>query len=390
MAVEKEVAARMKVLLYADFRSPHARGWRDGLVAAGLEVVAVSSELVEDEEIFVPSGSVSRLRQNYLDAGRQRETWTRSMVRKLSTKQVVHTFIYFMRRKSLKRDLLRLIELHQPDLVHALRLPYEGITALAARSRVPVVVSSWGLDFVPQAQKDPILRALLRSWLSSAAGFQYDSPNDFLRALEYGVSPSVPALHAAGNFGVDESMFYVSDEKIPGLVVYARKATANCNFFGFIEAALSLSQSTGSTFVGVGLDKIEREVVGRFGEYDHDRLRLIGELDRAEFARLIRSAHVVVSPSYWEGMPNTVLEAAASGARIVAGDLPQLRELMDFGVDIDLIDASESNQIAQAIERQLSSIPDMSTTALPDQYSRSMNCIRVREFYDAVLSTVRL
>ena len=375
----------MKVLLYADFRSPHARGWQAGLIMAGIEVLAVSSEPADGVGVVTPSDSISRARQRYVDSGRQRRGLLRSLVRRLSAVQIFHSMLQLVRGKSRRQDLLRSIDQFKPDLVHALRLPYEGITALSAGSNVPVVVSSWGSDFIPQARQDPILRAWLCKYLSSADGYQYDSPADLGRALEYGLPLSAPSIHSAGNFGVDDALFYISDETIPGLVVYARKATLNNNYFGFVEAALKLMKTTDATFIGVGLDKIADEVTFRFGEYDHVRLRLIGELTREEFARTIRSAQVVVSPSHWDGMPNTILEAAASGARIVAGDLPQLRALMAVGIDIELVDAGSSAQIAQAIERQLLSRSAPRAASLPDEYSRSQNVARIRNFYESVI-----
>lgn len=376
----------MKVLVYADFRSPHARGWRQGLVAAGMDVLAVSSEPVDDLSIVSPSDSVSLARQNYVKSGTNKTSRFRTLVRKVSALQLVHSLIQLLRSKSRTRDLVRNVVSFKPDVVHALRLPYEGVTALASRLPVPVIVSSWGLDFVPQASSDPLLRFWLRKYLPTAAAFQYDSPKDLVNARSYGLPDTTPSLFAAGNFGIDESLFYPSDEVVPGLVIYARKAMPNCNYFGFVEAAIQLLDTTDATFVGIGLDKIEDEVVRRFGDYDHDRLRLIGEVDMVEFARLIRTAHVVVSPSYWDGMPVTILDAAASGARIVAGDLPQLRELVNLGVDMMLIDASETAAIAEGIESQLGATSVTRTATLPEVYDRAKNTVRVSELYSAALA----
>lgn len=375
----------MKVLLYADFRSPHARGWRDGLLEAGIEVLTVSSERIESSGSKMPSDRMSLLRERFVRASKDRGGRVGSMMRKLGEIQVVHSMIQLIRSKSRRHLLLNSIDTFRPDLVHALRLPYEGITALSSKTSTPVIVSSWGQDFVPQARRDPILKAWLHANLRSAAGFQYDSPSDLVRARDYGFPRDNPTLHAAANFGVDKSLFYDSGEQTRGLVLYARKATANCNYFGFVEAALSLMETTDATFIGIGLEKIQQEVTRRYGKYDTARLRLIEEVDHDEFARLIRSAEVVVSPAYTDGMPITILDAAASGARIVAGELPQLRELVDIGVDIELIDPRESHQIARAIERQLNSKKTSNTVVLPEQYSRLRNLTRVREFYEQVL-----
>lgn len=378
----------MKVLLYADFRSPHALGWRAGLKAAGIDVLAISSEAVDVDEIISPSGSISRIRQSYVADSVAKTSRSRTLRGWLASQQLTHSAVQVIRARSRRRDLTNAVTTFQPDLVHALRLPYEGITALSTIARtspVPIVVSSWGQDFEPQASSDPLLRFWLSRHLRHAAGFQFDSTSDLARARRYGLRPSVPTLHAAGNFGVDESLFHSADPKVDGLVVYARKAVPSCNYLGFIEASLDLMKTTTATFVGVGLEHLIPEVVERYGEFDRDRLRLVGQLPGNDFAALLRSAQVIVSPSYSDGMPVTVLGAVASGSRIVAGRLPQLEELVDQGADIVLVDAHETSEIAAGIAAQLGSGVSVSAT-LPEQYSRSANALRVPDFYAQVLA----
>jgi len=375
----------MRVLIYGDFRSPHAIGWKEGVEAAGIEVLALSSEPTAEAGVFGPTGAVARGRQKFVAAQKQRKGRSTQLLRWLSARQIVHSIVQIVRGRSRTQDLRAAVERFNPDLVHALRLPYEGLTALASRVDVPVVVSSWGQDFDPQARADPLLRHWIRKHLPSAAGFQFDSHDDHEHARSFGLPVSVPSLHAAGNFGVNVELAGGSDAIVAGRVVYARKVSPNCNYFGFIEAALRLIDSTDAQFIGVGLGKLEDEVVKKFGDYDHTRLELVGELERDEFDALVRSAEVVVSPSYSDGMPITVLQAAASGAKIVAGELPQLRSLRDCGVLIDLIDARSASQIADGIERQLSAPSPSNAVQFPPEYSRSANIARVIDFYEQVL-----
>jgi len=379
----------MKVALYGDFRSPHARGWRDGLVSAGIDVLAISSELEASDDAVRPTGLVSAARQRYVESrGRAGNNPLQALVEKASQIQTLHSLVQLGRGRARRADLADAVRSFRPDLVHALRLPYEGVTALSSGHTVPTIVSSWGQDFVPQASSDPLLRRWLQKYLPKAAGFQHDSPADLDRALRLGLSPDAPTLYAAGNFGVDETQFHPRTSKIPGRVVYARKATSNCNYFGFIEAAISLMKRTDATFVGVGLSRLESEVVRRFGDYDHSRLQLIDEIGLDEFAAVVRSASVVVSPSYSDGMPVTVLGAVASGARIVAGELPQLRDLVTAGADIELVDATSTEAIERGIELMLTT-PGRSQSELPSPFSRRENQHRVPHFYDSVMAAHR-
>jgi hypothetical protein len=377
----------MKVALYGDFRSPHAIGWRDGLYSAGIDVLAVSSEPVDDVTVIGPTGGVSAVRQQYVESrsGNEKTSFVQAAVGGAARIQFLHSLVQVSRARARRLDLGGAVDAFKPDIVHALRLPYEGVVALESAFDVPTVVSSWGQDFVPQASSDPLLRHWLKRYLPRAAGFQYDSPDDLDRALRLGLSADVPSLYAAGNFGVDENLFHDRDTKVVGRVVYARKATPNCNYFGFIEAALSLIRRTDATFVGIGLSRLESEVVRRYGDYDHSRLQLIGEMGMSDFAKTVREASVIVSPSYSDGMPITILGAVASRARIVAGDLPQLRELVEQGADITLVDATSALSIETGIEKQLRAT-GRAEAGLPDVFSRSENRRRVTEFYGDVLA----
>jgi glycosyltransferase involved in cell wall biosynthesis len=54
-----------------------------------------------------------------------------------------------------------------------------------------------------------------------------------------------------------------------------------------------------------------------------------GPLPQLDLASLMRKAHVMVLPSLFEGLPLIVLEAIASGCRVVATDLPGTREIYE-------------------------------------------------------------
>jgi glycosyltransferase involved in cell wall biosynthesis len=60
-----------------------------------------------------------------------------------------------------------------------------------------------------------------------------------------------------------------------------------------------------------------------------------GRVDQRSLAALMRSCHVFVLPSLYEGLPLVLLEALASGCRVVATDLPGCRELLaEAGPDL--------------------------------------------------------
>jgi glycosyltransferase involved in cell wall biosynthesis len=64
-----------------------------------------------------------------------------------------------------------------------------------------------------------------------------------------------------------------------------------------------------------------------------------------------RDAHIAVLPSYREGLPKALLEAAACGRAIVATDVPGCREIARDGVNALLVPVRDTHALAAALER---------------------------------------
>ena len=63
------------------------------------------------------------------------------------------------------------------------------------------------------------------------------------------------------------------------------------------------------------------------------------------------AAHIAVLPSRREGLPKSLLEAAACGRPIVATDVPGCREIAQAGVNALLIPPDDPAALAEAIDR---------------------------------------
>ena len=70
-----------------------------------------------------------------------------------------------------------------------------------------------------------------------------------------------------------------------------------------------------------------------------------------DVADVIASAHVVVLPSFREGLPKTLLEAAASGRAMIASDIAGCRMVVREGVTGLLVPVANSGALAQAMLR---------------------------------------
>lgn len=71
----------------------------------------------------------------------------------------------------------------------------------------------------------------------------------------------------------------------------------------------------------------------------------------------IEAAHCVVLPSYREGAPRTLIEAAAIGRPLIASDVPGCRDIVDHGKNGQLCTVRDADSLASAMRRFLDMEP---------------------------------
>ncbi|WP_029942232.1 glycosyltransferase family 4 protein [Sphingomonas astaxanthinifaciens] len=89
----------------------------------------------------------------------------------------------------------------------------------------------------------------------------------------------------------------------------------------------------------------------------------------------IAAADAVILPSYREGMPKALLEAAAMGRPLLAADVPGCREIVRDGMNGLLFEVRSATSIAEAVERFLAAGP-----AQWQQWGREARVIAEREY----------
>jgi glycosyltransferase involved in cell wall biosynthesis len=78
-------------------------------------------------------------------------------------------------------------------------------------------------------------------------------------------------------------------------------------------------------------------------------IELLGQV--SDMAALFASADMVVLPSYREGLPKSLIEAAACALPLVTTDAPGCREVVTHEVDGLLVPVKHATALANAIER---------------------------------------
>lgn len=261
-------------------------------------------------------------------------------------------------------EIRRLVDRIQPDLVHAMRIPFEGMAAALAAPAAPLLVSVWGNDFTLYAPANPLLGALTRRVMRRADALHVDCARDLRLARVWGYDASKPAVVLPGSGGVDLAVFHPgpeADENVDlgirpdqpvvinprGIRAYVRNDT----FFQAIPLVLERRANTVFLCCGMRGEPLAERWVARLG-IAH-AVRLLPGVPRDRLAGLFRLAQVSVSPSVHDGTPNTLLEAMACGSLPVLGDIESIREWVTDGVNGLLCDPGDPASLAEAILRAL-------------------------------------
>jgi len=344
----------MRLLFVADGRSPITRSWLQYWIERGDRVHLASTFACEplsglDGLSIVPAAfSAAR------DAAGRSASTRRNPIWGARTLQLRAALRHWLGPLSLPRagKILRdLVDAFRPDLVHALRIPYEGMLAANAGLSVPLVVSVWGNDFTLHAPASPLMRQHTRWTMLVADALTADCQRDVRLAREWGLDADKPTLVVPGNGGLDLSIFHPPSSPADGpLVVNPRGFRAyvrNDTFFRAIPLILASRPDVRFACPAMAGEPQAEAWLDELGI--RHAVELMPSLPRPGLADLFRRAQVLVSPSTHDGTPNSLLEGMACGCFPVAGDLESIREWINPGMNGLLVDPSDPQALATAV-----------------------------------------
>jgi glycosyltransferase involved in cell wall biosynthesis len=352
----------MHLMLVADGRSPITRAWLAMLRPLGWRLSLVSTypcpappEVAHFAVVPVAFGAAG----GAASGGQGRTTFHKHL------RQPLQTLRYWLGPLSLSLyapRLRRVVHEWQPDLVHALRIPYEGMLATAAGLPLPLVLSIWGNDLTLHAYGSPWMRQLTRRALRRANGLITDCRRDLHLARLWGFDPARPSLVVPGNGGLD--LERLPTQRAPLGEPWAARLQGDeahwvLNPRGIRQYVLSDLFFQIIPLVRERLPDVRFLCPGMAGQPQAEawvrRLRLdeavvlLPSLPQGQLWDLFARAAVMISLTTHDGTPNTLLEAMAWGCFPVVGDLESLREWICPGVNGLLVDLRQPQAIAEAV-----------------------------------------
>jgi hypothetical protein len=289
----------------------------------------------------------------------------------------------------------------QPDLVHALRIPYEGMLASCLGPATPLVISTWGNDITLHARGSFLMSRLTRTVFKRANGLISDTQRDIRLAREWGFSADKPVLSVPGSGGVHLDQSSSSEgwegfpEELPDapIVVNPRgQRPGSLRQDVFFQAIPLVAQEIPQALFVCPSLRGEIEFEGWVAQLGiQSNTRLWPRLTQAQLWNLFRKSQVFVSPSLHDGTSNALLESMACGCFPVVGDIESMREWVKDGVNGYLVDATRAQSIADAITRAIKqpalrrAAAKYNAALIAERAEYEANMLRVEKFYEEII-----
>jgi glycosyltransferase involved in cell wall biosynthesis len=249
----------------------------------------------------------------------------------------------------------------KPDIVHHFTIKCVLYGSIAARrtgiSAVVNAITGLGYVFVNQDLEARLLRPLIKSFYRYALkGTQviFENPDDQKMFLEMGLLKPDQVNLILGT-GVDTGQFVPLGEpdNIP-LVAMPSRMLWDKGVGDFVEAGAILRKSGMNArfaLVGAGDPQNPSGIsMEQLGVWQKE-----GNVEwwgwQEDIGAVFALAHIICLPSYREGIPRVLVEAAACARPIITTDVPGCREVVLEGVNGLLIPPHDPLRLAEALKK---------------------------------------
>lgn len=257
------------------------------------------------------------------------------------------------------RRIKAIYEQEKPDLVHHFTIKCDIYGSLAAKEIgiKSIVNSITGLGYMFLSEKPhvkvirEVVKKLYRKALKGTEVI-FENPDDrnlFLEMELVGEENS----HIILGTGIDTEKFLpVPPPNSVPLTILPSRMIWDKGIGEFVEAARMIRDSgVNARFALVGNNDIGNPACIPFDQLTQWQKE--GNVEwwgwQDDVATVISMSHIVCLPSYREGLPKILIEAASCGRPIVSTDVPGCREAVDDGINGFLVPAKNAESLKEAL-----------------------------------------
>lgn len=259
----------------------------------------------------------------------------------------------------LKRRYQRHFQKLKPDVVFSYTIKNNLFGALAAkRLKIPFVpnVTGLGTAFLSSGALQRIAEALYRSAFAGLPIVFFQNEDDNALFVERGLVAPDQARLLPGS-GIDLLRFSASPlpaEESPMTFLMIARLLKDKGVVEYVEAARIVKKKFPHTRFQIlgAIGSENRTAIGSDTVDEWIREGAVEYLGTTNDVRpAIEAATCVVLPSYREGAPRTLIEAAAMGRPLIATDVPGCRSVLDHEITGYLCEVRSAESLSSSIER---------------------------------------
>jgi glycosyltransferase involved in cell wall biosynthesis len=260
------------------------------------------------------------------------------------------------------QKLTDILKTEEPVLVHHFTIKPVLYGSLAARiAHIPAVVNSvtgLGYIFLTGGLTGRFLRFLVLPMYRIAFAHPnlqviFENGNDQNTFIRFGLIKSQDTYIIHG-VGVDTEWFFPIPEPAanPPLIVFPARMLLDKGLGTLIDAARILKQKQDVRIILVGEpDPGNPATVSKDMLKDWEKEGLVEWWGfQREMCKIYQNAHIITLPSFGEGLPTVLIEAAACGRPIVTTDVSGCRDVVKDGINGLLVPPNDPASLADALE----------------------------------------
>jgi colanic acid/amylovoran biosynthesis glycosyltransferase len=243
----------------------------------------------------------------------------------------------------------RLVRDLDPDVLHVHWIIPQGLVALVAKGRRPMLVTTLGGDLY--GLRDPVTRLLIKAVLRRTAAVTTMNEDMRQRVIDLGARPEHVTVLPMGA-DVDGIRALTSGvNPVAGRILFVGRLVEKKGA-GVLLAAMRLPPAQGYELRIVGGGPLRQDLEALAEGLP---VTFLGALHRSELALEYAAASVVVFPSVLassgdqDGLPVALLEAMAAGRPVIVSALPGLADAVEDGVSGRVVRSGDPQSLAAAI-----------------------------------------
>lgn len=257
-------------------------------------------------------------------------------------------------------EIYNLLKEINPNIAHFVTIKpvlYGGVASrfLSINKKV-FSISGLGFIFIKQGLKATLVRMLIKTMYKFALGGKnshviVQNPDD-KAVLDSIVKVPITLIRGSG---VDLNQYEYNEEKNENIKVsMACRLLKDKGVFEYIEASKILKKK----YLNVKFELYGDIDIHNPASLTSDDIKKIKEEGfvnvygfSSDIAKVFSDSNIVVLPSYREGLPKVLIEAAACGRAIVTTDVPGCRDAIEPNVTGLLCEVKDTESLASVIEK---------------------------------------